>query len=1012
MSEHCNIEHPLKREGTYQWQRLADGLKDGFFKPDDRKLEDTVMQVARYASLVKYYDSNFNEWGNWEDFFTYIFDYTHKKIKVKNIDALLELGNVPPHLGLMLSFLKTMQAARDSLNEFTHRHLDFYYNKVLQLTKQAPVADRVALVFTPEKNTIQARVEEGRAMKAGKDATGKDLEYITQREIIVNQVIVAKKKSLFAKKDSNLVQALHGSEAADIDNKFSQNNISSWYPFGTTANKKTGIGFALSSPMLYAKEGRRRLSIEIDDAVNIPRASFTAFYTGPKGWVEATVDILPGVGSLGSTEARKFLLVKIDEALPAIAGYVEKTHKSGYAFTHPVIKIIAKNDEHFSDAFTFLSTLKRSSIKKMVLNVEGTKSFTIVGENGKLNPLQAFKPFGSTPVKNKSFFTLGNIETFNKYLKTFHLAANWKMVPGKLLDHYVAYDQFLISRYGFPKVFHTIKKGTTTYYTSFSKDLQSFNQGNVPGKVELLSGGKWVSVPEDSPDHYSKRTAGTYNTFHVGGVIKDTADPSNSNDMTGESRWGFAKVTLGFDFGHQLYTAVLTDTILVNTKQTDVTLIKPVPPPPYTPEFNSLHLDYVLETNLDTATDSEHAFIQLHPFGFSSIVAPDFAMTDPAYAEQGQLFIGLANCTTPQLVNLYIARVDGTEDIDALLNEDPAWYYLQGDSWEKFQYEQLVIDTTNKFTGSGFVSLAIPTKALKPNSIMGENLVWLKLVSATSAAAFPSVLDIHANAVEAIFVDHENDPYHLSMPLPAGTIAKPQIKIDGVKSIAQPYSSYSGTMAEQDEHFFTRVSERLRHKDRAWTIWDYERIILQKFPSIYKIKCLSHAVQHDMYSPGNVLCVALPATANIAEKDLLQPRISKGVLTAAATFLKDSMSPFAAVEVINPIYEMITVSCSVRIKAGFDETFSKGLLSRDLCEYISPWIANKKISPSFGGKIYASAIINFIEERPYVDFLMDFSATRTAESGAETWTEFTMGSSEDVILTSAPQHNIITDGTC
>src|SRR5947199_4250051 len=101
MSSDCNIAHPLKREGTYQWQRFPEGLTDGFFKPDDRSIEQLVTQVAEYAALVKYYDTTLNEWGRWKEFYDYIYDYQNKKLKLTNIDDLLQKGDVQPHLGLL-----------------------------------------------------------------------------------------------------------------------------------------------------------------------------------------------------------------------------------------------------------------------------------------------------------------------------------------------------------------------------------------------------------------------------------------------------------------------------------------------------------------------------------------------------------------------------------------------------------------------------------------------------------------------------------------------------------------------------------------------------------------------------------------------------------------------------------------------------------------------------------------------------------------------------------------------
>ena len=219
-------------------------------------------------------------------------------------------------------------------------------------------------------------------------------------------------------------------------------------------------------------------------------------------------------------------------------------------------------------------------------------------------------------------------------------------------------------------------------------------------------------------------------------------------------------------------------------------------------------------------------------------------------------------------------------------------------------------------------------------------------------------------------------------------------------------------MAEQSEHFYTRVSERLRHKNRSWSIWDYEHLVLEKFPSIFKLKCISHATPDCMYVPGKVLCVALPATANLAEKDLLQPRISKAVLTAAAEYISQFMTTFAQVEFSNPIYEPITIKCSVKIRSGYDENYYATQLNTDLQQYLAPWILNDNVSPSFGGKIYASAIINFIEERPYIDYITKFEAFKQEDDKLVGWKESVMGSSEDVILTSAPEHLIDTKAIC
>lgn len=1000
MSGHCNIKHPLQREGTYQWQRFPAGLADGFYQPDDRSLEQLVKQVAEYAASVKYYDTTLNEWGRWEVFFEYLYDYQNNKLKVDNVDSLIGNADTPPHLGLLLAFLKTFQTTRDGFNKFTNRHLDFYYSDVLQLTHRPAIADRIAVLFEPEKNTVQAKVEAGRELNGGKDAKGTAIVYKTLRELIVNQVTIAQKKTIYANNLVNNVKgdlkALHISNDAATDNLFARNNVNSWYPFGNDKNKKAEIGFAFSSPMLLAKDGRRRVSMEIEGGAQLPRTSLKAFYTGPKGWVEAEVDTVPGINNNSSNTSKRYLLVKIDDALPAVVGYDEKIHKSGYTAEYPVIKILLDNDIHFADAYEYFAGLQFSDIKKIVVNAEGVNSYSISGENGKLNPLQGFKPFGSTPVKNKSFFTIGCSAAFNKYLKTFHLAANWKGAPGNMAKYYSAYVDYFAK--------DTQAPFSALSIDNFKRQWENFNQGNVPGKVELMSGGKWTAIAEDTPDQYATRDYRTNNTFHVNHKIKDAFEPGNSNEISQEARWGFARVTLQYNFGHLIYPLALTHyAIHKNTLH---------PPPPYTPEFNSLHLDYVLEDDINITAKPEHSFMQLHPFGFAAVTSAQQPVIVPDYNNNGQLYIGLSGCTAPQSINLYIARLDGTEDIDAEIREKIEWQYLSGSEWKPFKFEAITVNTTHDFTASGFISFAIPADALLPNTLMGENLLWIKAVSATSYNAYPSIIDIHTNAVEAIFDDRGNDPYHLQSALAAGTVAKPVIKIDGIKKAEQPYASYGGAMAEQSRDFYTRISERLRHKHRSWSIWDYERIVLAQFPSIYKLKCISHASTEGMYEPGNVLCVVLPATINLAEKDLLQPRISKAILTEAEEYISQWRTTFAKVKFINPVYEPISVKCSVKLRPGYDENFYAGQLNKDLQQYIAPWILNRNESPSFGGKFYASGIINFIEERPYIDYLTYFEAFKQEAGALVSWKEFTTGSSEDVILTSVAQHQIDTNAIC
>jgi hypothetical protein len=54
-----------------------------------------------------------------------------------------------------------------------------------------------------------------------------------------------------------------------------------------------------------------------------------------------------------------------------------------------------------------------------------------------------------------------------------------------------------------------------------------------------------------------------------------------------------------------------------------------------------------------------------------------------------------------------------------------------------------------------------------------------------------------------------------------------------------------------------------------------------------------------------------------------------------------------------------------------DFAFYKNKLKEEITAFLSPWAYGNTSTIDFGGKIYKSVLINFIEERYYVDFITD-----------------------------------------
>jgi hypothetical protein len=78
----------------------------------------------------------------------------------------------------------------------------------------------------------------------------------------------------------------------------------------------------------------------------------------------------------------------------------------------------------------------------------------------------------------------------------------------------------------------------------------------------------------------------------------------------------------------------------------------------------------------------------------------------------------------------------------------------------------------------------------------------------------------------------------------------------------------------------------------------------------------------------------------------------------------------------------------VKFHMGVDEAFHLKLLKKEIVRFLSPWAFDQGKDISFGGQIYKSSLINFVEERPYVDYLTDFQLFHViTDSGGKDWSK-------------------------
>ena len=456
--------------------------------------------------------------------------------------------------------------------------------------------------------------------------------------------------------------------------------------------------------------------------------------------------------------------------------------------------------------------------------------------------------------------------------------------------------------------------------------------------------------------------------------------------------------------------------------------------------------------------------------------------------EEGLLYIGLENLKPLQTLTLLFQFAEGSEKYTD--NDSPPinWSFLSNNEWKPLNDINIISDGTYGFQTTGIVKIDVPADATNNNTIVTPGLHWFRTSVTENSDRIPKLVDVVAQAVVAKFDDRDNDQSHFECPLPAESISKLVVGKAEVKSVIQPFASWNGKAKEAGKGFYTRVSERLRHKARAINSWDYEHLVLNRFPSIYKVKAITHtdpnclcrnniitndpnsitlvryntnfAAGNDLFdpderakiqeltngpktlmvaitadntdsdeasvtsiaiqvkdifiaagfaaakitinvvangepqtieiqlsgattvvqenccgpqvSPGHVLVVPISSLKSRNAIDPLRPKTGRRTLLEIEAFLKKRTSPFVRVHAKNPVYEQIMVFFKVKFRFGLDKGFYLKQLNEEIVHYLTPWAFDENAEVKFNQNIYASSIINFIEERDYVDFIKDF----------------------------------------
>ncbi|HEY4319213.1 MAG TPA: baseplate J/gp47 family protein [Herbaspirillum sp.] len=810
----------------------------------------------------------------------------------------------------------------------------------------------------------------------------------------------------------------------------------------TVAHADARIGFALASKVLLLKEGLRKISISVlfdddllgqrldrvavamrgegelegeldgsaidaadaadtsgdgdaleairrqDIFLKIFRRIFRIGITGEHGWL-AVPDYLPSYDGHALT-----LSFELPPQAPSIVAYNAALHEGRFAVATPMIRFEI-NPGAYLYPYGLLRDLRINGAE-IEVDVSGCRDLVLHNNIGQLSAMAPFAPFGPLP-KLGSYLVVGSTEMAAKRISSFSVEVEWADLP-------------------------KVNGGFATYYQGYGVNIAN---ADFLATAAVLGKGAWMPAGEQErptvPLFRTEVRPGqgeridnrvVWNCRRITHLFEPDDGVSASKPLAygPGAKNGFFKFTLaapGFAFGHEQYPHMLSATLVSNARMKRLRRQRPMPNPPYTPQVNSISVSYraastVRIDRIDrNAGEDADQFLHLYPSGWEmlSVASYPSAALLPRFDFAGNLYIGIDAAEPGGMLTLFfqlredslpLPEIDenaakAAGEIEAGLH----WFYLAGNEWKALAPSRVISDGTQNFMTSGIVTLSLPSDIANANSVMPGGSYWLRVSADRNLEKYCSLYDVHTQAVQ-VRRGPDVAP-QVPVVLPAASIVGSKKPLPEITGILQPIASSGGRAAETRAQLRTRVSERLRHKNRAVSAADYEALILQYFPEVYKVKCFANLATDrgpdDCIRPGHALVVPLPYWPAVRHQDQM-PMLNGNLMQEIREFLQELASPWSRISVENPVYEQIQVRCTVKFAGALGNGYYINLLNRAISDFLTPWQSGRGYRTHFGWCIRRHDIEAYIGELPYVESISGFSMLRIASSDAQRFALF------------------------
>ena len=909
------------------------------------------------------------------------------------------VGNMEPSKALLLAFIRQLSGITGAFNKKWERYISWYLNDVLKVsaTPACPDSAWVSLTKNIPKNVF---LKKGTPFTFdGADDEQKVLFHTTEPVLITN-AWVEKAYSLHFDKNPDVYPAslFKIPTALKVKDLLSKRDTKELlFDERVNPSESFPVGLCISSPVFLLREGKRFVTMEFEaeqvagtgslqhrrhlvkllqqicngaapisrkDAKEVlfVKVFSDIFYieiSTSDGWKAVDKYVVKGVADVSDNYRRKLSLTfELQDDFPETQPCDMKRHR--YESYYPAVKIVLNRDAWLYP----YAWLKDFMVAKVNIEVEvdGVSNVLFYNELGKIDNAMPFAPFGNN-TEQGAWFVTGNYEMSMKKIESMSLHINWQQLPsrdGGLGLHYEGYDE-------------QVDNCSFQVKARYLSDYKWKETDNQEALYLFSSGVKDRNGHPLPQNRLSDESVLPDIRFKEMKPVFVTEDEYDYNIRTKSGFFNFVLTSPEMGFGEKAYRRLYSDHLINQSlrKKKHLRLY-----PPITPLIERLTLSYKATEQVDFRTfrkEGRTVVSHVYPFGIRQIYPA--AENNPvpfvfSLDTDANILFGLKEVRGDEFIHLFIDFFPQKKEVQ--LSELPRvrWYWGDGYQWSVLPDDSVRKDTTRHLLTSGIIRIYLPE--VPYNGVRDKDgIVWLRAGVTENGKSISEVNRICTNTVRVF-----RDVGQMDVTLPEGFVLNtPEPGIPGIASVEQVTPIHTGLPAEDDTCKRMRVSEFVSHRNKAVTARDYERMTLQAFPQVGKVKCLSHTntKEDGLTSPGVVSLVIIPAERG--KKKYYRPYVSPELLLEIENYFSSRISPHVTnIDAINPVYEEIIVRCTIDFHPSEkSNAFLRAAVRKVIDTIIAPWQQEKSL-PVLGYSFDISLLHEKINSLAFVKNIGHLSA--------------------------------------